>query len=66
MLLPSPHQATRLPAVGPQRSSNVITSAISWQGWVRLVRPLMTGTVAAAAISCSFSSLVVRSMMAST
>src|SRR5215470_18886982 len=58
MLLPSPHQAIVRPAIGPQCSSKVITSAISWQGWVRLVRPLMTGTLAASAISSSFASLV--------
>ena len=63
MLLPSPDQAMRVPAIGPRCSSKVITSAISWQGWVRSVRPLMTGTVACSASSSSFSSLVVRIMM---
>ena len=46
MLLPSPTQATDRPAIGPRCYSKVITSAISWQGWVRSVRPLITGTVA--------------------
>ena len=50
-LLPSPHQATVWPAIGPRCSSKVITSAISWQGWLAAVRPLITGTVACAAIS---------------
>ena len=35
------------PSIGPRCSSKVITSAMSWQGWVRSVRPLMTGTVRA-------------------
>ena len=66
MLLPSPTQATVLPAIGPRCSSKVITSAISWQGCVRSVRPLITGTVAYSASSSSFSSRVVRIMIAST
>ncbi len=66
MLLPSPDQVTRFPLIGPRCSSKVITSAISWQGWVRSVRPLMTGTVAYSASSISFCSLVVRTMMQST
>ena len=45
-LLPSPLQATTCPAIGPRCSSKVMTSAMSWQGWLRLVRPLITGTVA--------------------
>ena len=52
-LLPSPHQATTWPAIGPRCSSNVITSAMSWQGWLELVSPLITGTVAYCASSCS-------------
>ncbi len=44
MLLPSPDQVMRLPLMGPRCSSKVMTSAISWHGWVRSVRPLMTGT----------------------
>ena len=31
---------------GPLCSSSVITSAMSWQGWLASVRPLITGTVA--------------------
>jgi hypothetical protein len=45
-LLPSPHQATVWPAIGPRRSSKVITSAMIWQGWECWVSPLITGTVA--------------------
>ena len=66
MLLPSPLQAILRPAIGPRCSSKVMMSAMSWQGWVRSVSPLMTGTVACSAISSSFSSRVVRSMMTST
>ena len=66
MLFPSPDHATALPWIGPRCSSKVITSAISWQGWVLSVRPLITGTVAYLAISSSFSSTVVRIMMMST
>ena len=43
-----------------------MTSAISWQGWVLSVSPLITGTVAYFAISRSLSSTVVRIMMMST
>ena len=53
-LLPSPHQATTWPAIGPRCSSNVITSAISWHGCESAVSPLITGTVAYVVISCSF------------
>ena len=35
-----------LPAIGPSRSSTVITSAMSWHGWVRSVSPLITGILA--------------------
>ena len=42
-LLASPIQATVLPAIGPFCSSKVITSAITWQGCDRRVRPLITG-----------------------
>ncbi len=35
--------ATFLPLIGPLCSSNVITSAMIWQGWVLSVRPLTTG-----------------------
>ena len=66
MLLPSPDQAIALPWMAPRCSSKVITSAISWQGCVLSVRPLITGTVAYLAISRSFSSTVVRIMMMST
>jgi hypothetical protein len=45
-LLPSPVQAIRRPSIGPFASSNVMMSATIWQGWVRSVRPLITGTVA--------------------
>ena len=34
------------PRIGPRCSSNVITSAITWHGCERRVRPLITGTVA--------------------
>ncbi len=57
-LLPSPHQATTWPAIGPRCSSNVSTSAISWQGCEVSVSPLITGTVAYSASSCSFDDLV--------
>ena len=50
-LLPSPLQATIWPAIGPRCCSKVITSAISCTEWLRSVRPLITGTVAASAIS---------------
>ena len=65
-LLPSPHQATTWPAIGPRCSSNVITSAMSWHGCEVSVSPLITGTVANSASSCSFATLSVRSMIAST
>jgi hypothetical protein len=45
-LLASPVQATVRPRIGPRCSSNVMTSAITWQGCERRVRPLITGTVA--------------------
>src|ERR1700683_4732085 len=45
-LLASPDQATVRPRIGPRCSSNVITSAITWHGCERRVRPLITGTVA--------------------
>src|SRR3954452_7029730 len=45
-LLASPDQATVLPRIEPRCSSNVITSASTWQGCERWVRPLITGTVA--------------------
>ena len=50
-MLASPSQATVLPSIDPFFSSKVMTSAMTWQGWVRLVRPLITGTVACAASS---------------
>ncbi len=65
-LLPSPDQTTLRPAMGPRCSSKVMTSAMIWQGWVRLVRPLMTGTVAYSAISSSVASSKVRIMIRST
>ena len=37
-----------------------------WQGWLALVRPLITGTVALSANSCSVVSSKVRIMTAST
>ena len=42
-LLASPVQATVRPLIGPRCSSKVMTSAMIWQGWVVLVRPLITG-----------------------
>ena len=66
MLLPSPLHATARPSIGPRCSSKVITSAMSWQGCVRSVSPLITGTSALAASSSSFASFVQRNMMAST
>ncbi len=42
-LLPSPTQATVRPLIGPFSSSNVMMSAMTWQGWLLSVRPLMTG-----------------------
>ncbi len=65
-LLPSPAQTTFLPAMDPRCSSKVITSAMIWQGWVRLVRPLITGTVACSAISSRVASSKVRIMIRST
>ena len=41
------------PATGPRCSSKVITSAMSWQGCVSSVSPLITGTVAFSASSSS-------------
>ena len=58
MLLPSPDQVITLPSIGPRCSSKVMTSAISWHGWVRSVRPLITGTEAASTISSKCASLV--------
>ena len=43
-LLASPVQATVRPRIGPRCSSNVMTSASTWQGCERRVRPLITGT----------------------
>ena len=65
-LLPSPHQATTSPAIGPRFSSNVITSAISCTEWELSVSPLITGTVALSAISISRAWVKVRMTMAST
>ena len=65
-LLASPIQAIMRPLIGPFSSSKVITSAITWQGCDRQVRPLITGTLACAAISVSVSCGPVRSMIAST
>ena len=65
-LLPSPTQATTWPATGPRCSSNVIISAINWQGCDLSVSPLITGTVAFAANSANLPALSVRSMIAST
>src|SRR5438876_2656042 len=42
-LLASPVHATVLPRIGPRASSYVITSAMTWHGWDRLVSPLITG-----------------------
>ena len=49
LLQPSPTQASVRPSRSPSRSRSVWTSARAWQGWWRSVRPLMTGTQAAAA-----------------
>ena len=65
-LLPSPVQAIRRPLIGPFASSNVMMSATIWQGCVRSVRPLMTGTVACSASSVSVSCLLARIMITST
>ena len=65
-LLPSPLQATTLPAIGPRRSSKVMMSAINWHGWLRSDSPLMTGTVACCTISSRCATLTVRSKMMST
>ena len=65
-LLASPSQATVLPSIDPFFSSKVMTSAMTWQGWVRLVSPLITGTVACAASSSSFPCEPVLIMIAST
>ena len=43
-LLPSPTQATVLPAIGPRCSSIVCTSAMIWQGCDRSVSPFTIGT----------------------
>ena len=45
-LLQSPTQATARPLMGPLCSSKVMISAMTWQGWLLSVRPLMTGMVA--------------------
>src|SRR5258707_5097122 len=45
-LLASPVHATVWPLIGPLCSSNVSTSAITWQGCESRVSPLITGTVA--------------------
>ena len=52
-LLASPVQATLRPRIGPRCSSKVMTSAMTWQGCERRVRPLITGTVAWRASSSS-------------
>ncbi len=64
-LLPSPVQVTTLSAIEPFFSSNVITSAITWHGCERSVRPLITGTEAWRTISSRCDVLFVRSMIAS-
>ncbi len=65
-LLESPVHATTRPLIGPFFSSNVITSASTWQGWLSLVMPLITGTDEFSASSCSMSWSRVRIMMQST
>src|SRR5271165_6852282 len=50
-LLESPLHAILRPLIGPLHSSKVNMSAITWQGCDCLVSPLITGTVACAAIS---------------
>ena len=66
MLLPSPTQATRLPARLPRCSRKVCMSARSWQGWKRSVSALMTGTAEHPAKRSSFSCSKVRTVMTST
>ena len=67
MLLPSPTQATVLPAMLPRCSMNVNMSASTWQGWNSLVRPLMTGTRECAAkrsiLVCSKVRIITISVM---
>ena len=52
MLLPSPIQAyftersARRTSPAPKRCATVCRSARTWQGCIRSVRPLMTGTLA--------------------
>ena len=53
-LLPSPSQAQRDPASLARCSITVCMSASNWQGWVRSVSPLITGTVACCASSSAF------------
>ncbi len=53
MLLPSPIQATVLPAMLPRCSWKVCMSASSWQGCRSSDRPLITGTLEWAAKSVS-------------
>ena len=52
--------------MGPRCSSKVMTSAMVWQGWESSVRPLITGTLAKDARSCSLEATPVRIMMTST
>ncbi len=64
-LLPSPTQATVLPLIDPRCSSKVMISAITWQGWLLSVNPLMTGTLACSASASSVSWELARIMIAS-
>src|SRR5215472_2572554 len=65
-LLPSPIQASVRPASGPRRSSKVIRSAMIWHGWLASERPLITGTLDAAASARTSSWALARIMIAST
>ncbi len=66
MLLPSPIQATLRPSSRPKRSSMVMTSESTWQGWWVSVRPLITGMSACRASSATVSWAKVRITTPST
>ena len=64
-LFPSPNQAISRPGKALPCSTRVNRSAMIWHGCERSVRPLITGTLALAAISSIFAWSSVRIMIAS-
>ena len=65
-LLLSPTYASFRPSSRPLCSRIVRKSAIAWQGWLKSVRPLITGTLAYSAIRSTMSWAKVRIMMPCT